>query len=97
MARAGKQTKAFAQVAKQTGPIRTGSGTARCTVACGHYARRPDGTHYRAEFNPGDVVKWAGYEESIRGGRTRYVKVQLPDGGVATFPQSYFSHRFVER
>lgn len=96
MAKAGKQTKAFAQVARADGPLKVDAGTAVCRVPCGHYARLPDGTHRRAEFDPGDRVAWVGYEEAIRGGRTRYIKVDCEGGGTATFPRSYFFARFDE-
>lgn len=96
MAKAGKQTKAFAQTAKVDGAIKVDGGSAVCRVPCRHYARRPDGTHHAVEFNPGDAVRWAGYEEPIRGGRTRYIKVECLDGGYSTFPRSYFFDRFEE-
>ena len=94
MAKAGKQTRAFAQTAKADGPIKVDGGSAVSRVPCRHYARRPDGTHHAVEFNPGDAVRWAGYEEPIRGGRTRYIKVECLDGGYSTFPRSYFFDRF---
>jgi len=96
VAKAGKQTKAFAQTAKVDGAIRVEGGSAVCRVPCRHYARRPDGSHHAAEFAAGDAVRWAGYEEPVRGGRTKYVKVECPDGGLATFPRSYFFDRFDE-
>ena len=96
MAKAGKQTKAFAQTDKVDGAIKVDGGSAVCRVPCRHYARRPDGTHHAVEFNPGDAVRWAGYEEPIRGGRTRYIKVECLDGGYSTFPRSYFFDRFEE-
>ena len=93
-AKAGKHTQSFDADAHHRGPIRVDAGTARCTVACGHYALTPAGDHYRAKFDPGDVVAWAGYEEPVKGGRTSYVKIDHPGGGTVVFPRSYFLARF---